>query len=266
MFEKKDVIQKLGRTIEEWKLISKYQKQFPMLSTIESKDKHPIDGEELCNALMVKDDYTSWLLADRKSKVGKLIKYGFKKDIDYRSAISRSKLKQHGGQNKHEIKLSVNCAKKIAMKQNNEWGDLVTDYFILMELLVKDMNQWMMIRHPEKEGYKQLTKALSREHILANGVKADTTTIYTEEADMINTCLLGARAKEIRKLLDAEDNHTREYLSMQVNQALYELQIVDVALISSKIDFEQRRSIIENQCKTRYKHITLAVKELEGVA
>lgn len=237
-----------------------------MLSIIESKDKHPIDGEELCNALMVKERYTDWLLADRKGKQGKLIKFGFQIDSDYRFAKSRSKLIQHGGQNKQEIKLSVNCAKKIAMKQNNEWGDLVTDYFILMELLVKDMDQWMMIRHPEKEGYKQLTKALSREYILVNGVKAETTTMYSEEADMINTCLLGAKAKEIRRLLDADDNHTREYLSMQVNQALYELQLVDIALINNKIGFEQLRSIIENQCKTRYRHITLAAKELEGAA
>jgi phage anti-repressor protein len=264
----------LGRTEEEWKLISKYQKQFPMLSIIESKDKHPIDGEELCNALEVKDDYTTWLLADWKSKQGKLIKYGFVLDKDYfaksrseimektRSAKSRSEIKLHGGQNKKVVKLTTSCAKKVAMKQNNSAGDLVADYFILMELIIKDYEKWIIVRHPEIEGYNQLMKALSKQYILEHGHKSSDTKMYSQEGDMLNICLLGARAKEIRKILDAEDNHTREYLSIQVNQALYELQIFDIGLISSNVEFEKRQGMIKNMCETRYKYITLEAPEV----
>jgi hypothetical protein len=81
--------------------------------------------------------------------------------------------------------------------------------------------------------------------------------MYSEESDMINLCLLGSRAIEIRKILDAEDNQTREYLSIQVNQAIHELQILDIGLISSNIEFDQRQTMIQNMCKTRFKHITI---------
>jgi phage anti-repressor protein len=229
-----------------------------MLTIVESADKQPIDGEELCNALEVKDRYTDWLLSERTSKQGKLIKYGFVRDKDFCIAKSRSKTGTgSGGHNKQEIKLTTSCAKKIAMKQNNAAGDSVTDYFILMELIIKDYEKWTMVRHPEIEGYNQLMKALSKEYILEHGHKSPDTKMYSQEADMINVCLLGHRAKEIRKILDAEDNHTREYLSIQVNQALYELQILDIGLISGNMDFEKRQEMIKNMCNVRYKHITI---------
>jgi hypothetical protein len=248
-----------------------------MLSIIESEEKQPIDGEELCNALEVKDNYNTWLLAetrlDEKGNIkaqGKLEKYGFTIGKDYRIGESRSKsnkksrfgepqskLQQHGGQNKKIIKLTTTCAKKIAMKQNNKMGHLVSDYFILIELVIKDYEKWVMIRHPEKESHKQLMKELSKKYILEHGHKSPDTKMYSEESDMINLCLLGSRAIEIRKILDAEDNHTREHLSIQVNQAIHELQILDIGLVSSNMDFEQRKAIIINMCKTRFKHITI---------
>ncbi|MEK4008361.1 hypothetical protein [Paenibacillus sp. FSL H3-0333] len=258
MFERKDVINKLGRSEEEWKLISKYQKQFPMLSIIESEEKHPIDGEDLCKALEVKDRYTDWLLADRGKVQGKLIKYSFVRDKDFCFEIPRSKTGAgSGGHNKKIVKLTTSCAKKIALKQNNPAGDLVSDYFILIELVIKDYDKWTMVRHPEKESHKQLMKALSRKYILEHGHRSPDTKMYSEESDMINLCLLGSRAIEIRKILDAEDNQTREYLSIQVNQAIHELQILDIGLVSSNIEFEQRQIMIQNMCKTRFKHITI---------
>ena len=46
------------------------------------------------------------------------------------------------------------------MRQNNEMGDLVCDYFILMEETLRNYEDWTKIREPEKEGYKELCSYL----------------------------------------------------------------------------------------------------------
>ncbi|MDN4093594.1 antA/AntB antirepressor family protein [Brevibacillus agri] len=265
VFEKKDIVEKLGRSLEDWQLIRKYQKQFPMLTIVESKEKFPIDGEDLCKSLEVTDHYTTWLLTETKrdnkgniKKQGKLRKYRFVEGKDFFAESQKST----GGRPKLVIKLTVDCATKIAMKQNNKAGDLVADYFILMEKIMKEIDEWAMVREPEKEGYKQLCELLRSAYMLKNEGKEPSPYVYSNEADMINKCLLGAKAKQIRKLLEADDSQTREHLRTEVNQALYELQLMDIGFLMHGLEFDQRKTAIMKICDTKYKHIKLNAEKL----
>ena len=53
--------------------------------------------------------------------------------------------------------MTLECAKKIAMRQNNEMGDLVCDYFILMEKALRNFESWSVTRGVEKEGWNTLS-------------------------------------------------------------------------------------------------------------
>ncbi|OPH47655.1 hypothetical protein BC351_10725 [Paenibacillus ferrarius] len=262
LFEKNDVIEKLGRTIDEWKLVDRYQTKFPILSIVESKDKLPIDSEELCEAMGVDDPFTSWLLADRAKVKGKLIKYRFVRGEDF-IEISR---KSTGGRPKTEIKLSINCAKKIAMRQNNDAGNLVADYFILMELLAKDMDKWISVREPEKDGWTRVKKALYDNYILTHdGKKPDHTWFEVKEADLIDLNLFGYKAGDLRELLKMDDNVTRNHLTIECNQALYEVQILVESLILSGVVYKDRFEYVKNYCQSKFKHIPSVIEELKKI-
>lgn len=81
IFEEDDLLNKLGMTKEECNLVLSYQTTFPEL--LQDSNGFVIDGEILCKELDIKDDFTSWLLADRKKVTGKLIKYKCVENIDY---------------------------------------------------------------------------------------------------------------------------------------------------------------------------------------
>ncbi len=81
--------------------------------------------------------------------------------VDYHLGESPTVVK---GTPKKIITLTLNCAKKIAMRQNNKQGDLVCDYFILMEKALRNMGDWLLVTEPEKEGYKELCKQLKNQY------------------------------------------------------------------------------------------------------
>ncbi len=135
-FERLDIINKFNQTEETWKLIDKYQKTFPQL-LIDNTEDFVIDGETLCKELGVLSNFNDWLLRKTKGKEGKLIKYRFTEDVDYKCTSGKSETQRKNGQKgitiKNIITLTLDCAKKIAMRQNNDNGDMVCDYFICIE-------------------------------------------------------------------------------------------------------------------------------------
>ncbi len=264
IFERKDLIEKLNFTEDEAKIIMKYQRTFPEL--LQDIKGFVIDGETLCNSLGVKDHFTKWLLGNRidnegnvKSQ-GKLIKYRMIENIDYHLGESPTVAK---GTPKKIITLTLQCAKKIAMRQNNKMGDLVCDYFILMERALRDYEHWTMIRNPEKESYRKLCDVLNENYKLTHEGKEANNYIYSNEADMINRALLGESAKNINKLLENEDKVTREHFNIEINRTLNELQTMDMALVMAGLSFEARQKTINNICNTKYAGISLKIKELK---
>ena len=85
--------------------------------------------------------------------------------------------------------------------------------------------------------------------------------VFAKEADMLNVALMGQSAKNIKELLDFNDINTREHLKVEVNKALYELQILNSSLLIANMDFQQRKSIIESTCKAKYDILKLKINE-----
>ncbi|WP_129599467.1 antA/AntB antirepressor family protein [Anaerophilus nitritogenes] len=261
VFEKKELIEKLGFTEEDAKLVMKYQKTFPEL--LQDQEGFVIDGETLCNQLGVKDNHSTWLLANNVSKTGKLIKYRMTENVDYHLAKSQTVAK---GTEKNIIKLTKDCAKKIAMRQNNKMGDLVADYFILVEKALRDYEHWLMVREPQKEGYKKLSEILDTNYQLTHEGKEAPAYIFSNEADMINRKLLGISAKKLQNLLDTKDKIIREHFTIEINKAINEIQTMDMGLVMAGLDYEARRKVISNICNTKFKNIQLMVNELKEIA
>lgn len=261
-FEKKDLIEKLDFTENEAKLVMKYQKTFPEL--LQEIEGFVIDARILWEQLdKPQGKFNDW--ARRKLKIT-----GFIENADY-IGFTQACVKPQGGRPNEEYKLTLETAKHLAMStglDNNsslkvrEKGRLVRGYFIFMEKALRKIDEWLLIREPEKEGYKQLSA------ILDNQYKHEHTPnyIYSNEANMINKGLLGLSAKEIQRLLETKDKNTREHFNGIINKALYELQIMDSSLVMAGLDYDKRKQVMINICKTKYTNIQLMVTELRKVA
>ncbi|KAF6625167.1 antA/AntB antirepressor family protein [Paenibacillus sp. EKM208P] len=261
VFEKKDLRNKLGFNEQEIKIVMRYQKEFPELLQEHTDNDFVVDARKLWGQLgNPYNHYNHWI--ERK-----VFKKNYQESIDYFNMDKKVHIENTNiNREQKETFFTVDAAKHIAMSENTEKGREIRSYFILMERAIRDMDKWILVRNPEKEGYKQLCEAINSNYKLTHKGKEAHPTMYSNEADMINRSLLGAKAKKIRQILDVQDDKTRDNLTIQVNQALYELQLVDIALIMGQISFEQRKNIMQNVCRNKYIDITLAVKELEGVA
>jgi phage anti-repressor protein len=258
VFEKKDLRNKLGFSEQEIKIVMKYQKDFPELLQDHEDGAFIIDNRKFWIQLgKPNNHYNHW--SGRK-----VFKKNYIKNVDYLNVdkivhIENTNIKRE----QKDTYLTVETAKHIALSENTEKGREVRSYFILIEKAMRDMDKWILVRNPEKEGYKQLCEAINSNYKLTHNGKEANPFMYSNEADIINQCLLGAKAKQIRKYLEIDDDSTRDNLSTMVNQAIYELQLMDIALIMGQIDPMQRKVTMQSVCDTRYKHISLMVQRLE---
>lgn len=242
---------------EEIKLAMEAQRKFPQL-LCETNDKDfVINGENLCIELGVKDDFTSWLLADRKTVTGKLIKYRCLENKDY--TVNRE-ISEKGGRPKAIITLTLNCAKKIAMRQNNEAGDLVCDYFLLMEKAVKGLQNHNAVREPERENYNKMKEAIISDYYNKhdNVTEFDKKSLMIRESNMINICLTGLKANEIRTKLGYKDIQTREHLMVEINKVINELELMIIGLVYAGVEHNERARIIKSICDNKYTHLKMA--------
>jgi phage anti-repressor protein len=251
IFEENELKEKLNMSNKDIELVTTYQKTFPEL--LQDESGFCINGETLCNQLGVKDDFTSWLLADRKTVKGKLIKYRCVENTDFTINRETSE-KPKGGRPKTDIKLTLECAKKIAMRQNNEQGDLVCGYFILMEKALRDYEKWISVREPERKNANKLKSELKK-WSLKNFANCDENGIYAREFNMINQALTNKTALEIKTYLGYKDKQTREHLTTEVNKVIDFLQEFDINLLTCNMNFEMRNQMIRQICETNYSHI-----------
>ena len=246
VFEREDIINKLKGTEEDWNLINKYQLTFPEL--LQDCDGFIIDGETLCKELQIGDNYNTWLNGktryDNKGRIkweSKFAKYKCVENKDYIiSCFGESQNEnKHGGNNKNKITLTLECAKKIAMRQNNEMGDLVCNYFILMEKMLRNYESWIGTREPEKENWNYMISCLD-EWCKKRDFDYTDKAFRIREANLLNVSLTGYKASELRTLLKCKDNITRDNLTKEINKALDELQIINSTLLIGNLDYEVR--------------------------
>ena len=131
---KKEMKNNLGLTKDEIELVYKYQETFTQFWDNDCEG-FCVDGGILCNELKVGSSFNEWLLANRKSKEGKLIKYRCVENTDYitireiaNAKFTKEEIENMSSQKrssygiKTKILLTIECAKKIAIRQNNEIG------------------------------------------------------------------------------------------------------------------------------------------------
>ena len=87
------------------------------------------------------DNVWKWLGFSQKFNATRMIEKHFKLDIDYKKTASQfggifldqKKVKQHGGQNKQTIMLTIRCFKSLCMKAQTKKSGEIHEYYMKME-------------------------------------------------------------------------------------------------------------------------------------
>jgi phage anti-repressor protein len=263
-FKKKELIQRLGMSEELAKKVMDAQRKFPTLLTTENKKGFQIDGRTIWSELgEPQGEFNKWI----KRKV---VDKNYKENIDY---IKVDRIVEVGNLQRPQIDytITLNCAKKVAMRENTDNGDFVCDYFIILEEAIKDMGKWYETRHPEKESYKAMCSTLEKQYMDTHEGNKPDFHIYTNNADMINLCMFGKKSKAMKQILDVNyDDLLRDSLTTDANKSLHEVQLLNENLVLSNVDFQTRKQIITNTCNSKYMDIRVKVvsefhKELMNV-
>ena len=260
-FEKSDIINKFNRTDEEWNLIDQYQNTFPQL-LLENVEDFIIDARTLWSELgEPQGKFSDWI----KRKVMGI----YKENNDFK-VIRKLAKNSKGGRPEENYILTLETAKALALsvgttKNSSEEvrnkGRLVRDYFILIEKILKEYEDWTRERNPEKQGWKEMKMVVSEWCMRRNFDYLDKT-FYIREANMLNMVLTGQKAIDLRMLKGVKGNQTRNNLDKEVNKALADLQNNNMMLLANDMDFEMRKQFLENYCNTKYKYIKDKFKKI----
>ena len=256
VFTEEELKEKLGMREEDIKVVLEYQDKFPEL--LQNKEGFCIDGEKLCGQLEVKSNFNDWLLRKSKGKEGKLIKYRCIENTDFKCISEKSETQRKDGQKgisvKNKIMLTLECAKMIAMRQNNNQGDLVCKYFIIIEKALRNYEEWDKVRNPQRENANKLKSEL-KSWAIRNHFDADYNGLYSREFNLLNVCLTGLTALEIKSYIGFTDKQTREHLEIEINKALDFIQTFDINLIKLNKSFEDRSEMIKQICDITYPNL-----------
>ena len=237
---KKELIERLGATEEEAKIVVQYEGLFPEL--LDEEEGFKINCEILWEKLnKPQGQYNKWF----KRKVVDV----FEENKDYTYGQKCPK----GGRPKTIIYVTIDCAKNIAMMTNNDIGKLIRNNFIICERLLRKNIDWINVRLPQKESYKQMSDEIDKQFQQLHNGKHPQNFIYSNEANMINKELLGKSAKDINEFFNSENNGlTRNHLTIEMNQAIHDLQIMNMGFIMSGLVYEQRKQFIRKIVDNKY--------------
>lgn len=252
-FTKKDLIKKLGMDEERANLVMKAQREFPEILLN--------DGNKFCvNSRIMWEQFGKPQSEYKKWIKRKVLDKNYNENVDFKRTDRIVDMPNNAKKTLVDYYFTINCAKKIGMRENTDKGDLCCDYFIYLEEAIKSMNDWIIIREPEKQGYKEMCHIIDKQYQKSNNGDKPNFYIYSTNADMINLCLFGYKSKTMRQILDVEYNQPlRDNLTSEANKCLYELQQLNSSLVLSNIDFATRKIIVQNTCNERYMNIRIKV-------
>lgn len=259
LFKRNDLIWKCGLKVEDAKVICSYQKELEILN--DNNNEFSVDCRQLYQKLKVKTEFSKWILR-------RIEKYGFEEDVDYIlkwvntsvvknddldsqrfAELSPQELGRLGY--RKEYFLTIGMAKELCMVENNDFGRITRKYFILCEKVLKELYEWNMIRTPEKTLYKEMCEEL-RLFRLRNYNKETKPFHYMNEANSINIICLGAKAKDIRDYIDAQDKNTRDWLDKQYNTYLCKIQELNILYLKMNMDKERRYDMLKQSFSALY--------------
>lgn len=272
LFEEKELKEKIGLNVEQVQLILNYQEKFPELLQKNKNNEFLVDARSLWENLnQPQGNFADFARRDIASafykengKNTEEIKYkdGLDYIIDYKfpKSFDESKIANVNKMNKNQLsrygisieyKLTVNCAKKIAIQQGNKIGDTIQDYFILIEETMRNYESWNINRGIEKDGWNEMEHCIE-DWCKRKGRDYTLRKFYTREANLLNESLLGYSASEINWMLKNNDKITRDHLNEKINNALSQLQQLNCSLLFADMSFEQRSEIIKTTCMHKY--------------
>lgn len=258
-FTKRELKEKLGMKDDDIKIVMKFQKKLQILTD---------DGEGFCvsakilhEQLGVGRDFSTWIK-------GRINKFNFEENTDY---ILENLIHQNGGINNHggdrkskDYILTMGMAKELSMVENNENGRIARKYFIVMEKALRDNILWGKVREPEKTMYKAMCNELDL-YMQRNLNKKAEQHHYINEANALNLICLGARAKDIREYIGAQDKNTREHILAEYNLYLWKMEELNTMFLRMNMDRDVRYNMIQQGFKATYPHASfvMADRQLE---
>lgn len=149
-----------------------------LIKITEKNGKQLVSARELHQTLQVKTKFNDWAIRKITSNMF------FQEDEDYTRLLNF----ERAGQNAMEFALTIDTAKKIAMAENNEFGNNVRDYFIRCE---KQLRQQFEIPNSFSEALMLAAKQaeqieLQQSQIKILEPKAEFYDAVTESSDTID--------------------------------------------------------------------------------
>ena len=244
-FTKRFLKEVLQFTEEEQKLVMEVQRKFPELLL---NDGECIDSARhlYLELGLNESNYSKWY---KKNIINSEF---FLEGKDWFKVTRTKDECSNNGHYAKDFKISLDFAKHLSMMQRTENSYKVRCYFILIEKAIRGKQEHLFVREPEKLNYKELCNCIE-EYAKEYLPNADVEGLKKREANMLNECLLGMKALDIKIKLGYKDIETREHLEVKHNKALYELQLIDCGLINGGLDFKTRKEIIKNTCNKKFK-------------
>lgn len=259
-FSKRQLLDQCGFNTEETQIILDYQKKLPILAETDGNLEHfCVDASDLYLQLNVKSRFSRWIdnnvIANFEN--GKDYEILFKDRenntvaFDEHCSLTPQKLNAIGVSKVYM--LTLDTSKEIAMFAGTalhandtlkKLSKLARQYFILMEKAVKKNIEWEIIRHPLKEGYKAMQKALD-EYMLRMVQRNADDWDYRYEADALNVIATGFKAQEIRSYVGCKDNITRDSLTATYNEYLLKLQELNIVYLGMNMNRYDRYNMLK---------------------
>lgn len=251
VFTEEELKEKLGMKQEDIKVVLEYQDKFPEL--LQEKEGFCIDGEKLHKQLGLKKAFTTWI----KQYTDKNNKYNFSIDKDFSFSLQGKVQKEGNREIKRQVKiytLTIDVAKHICLLTGTKEAEMIRRYFIIIEKTLRNYEEWDKVRNPQRENANKLKSEL-KSWAIRNHFDADYNGLYSREFNLLNICLTGKTALEIKSYIGFKDKQTREHLETEINKALDFIQTFDINLIKLNKSFEDRQEMIKQICDITYPNL-----------
>jgi len=262
VFKPTELRNQLGFKEEDIKIISEYQKKFPMLVNImEYKEgDFIVDVEQIKDALDVSLNTSTWIkrMCDYyEFEEGVDFKTCWVKNDDFIFANVDDNINSMTRQGyKKQFLCTLDMAKQLTMVQKrNEVSVNARKYFILMEKCLREKVIWNTIRADEKELGNEFKTAFVS-YLLEHKVTTVNDPLFNSFLafgwDILNTVALGKTARAIKEERKILDKQTRDNLLVEDNKRLLFAQ--DRALVGMRAGVEPSRFItfLSNEVENKF--------------
>lgn len=253
IFEEDELREKLGMIEKDINLVITYQRTFPELLQ-DDIEGFVINSRTLHSQLNIRQDFSDWIKKQ-------LTNLESEKEKDY--TLLKGNCTTMRPNASIDYILTLDLAKEICMvtgvaprtnKETKQLSKIVRTYFIIMEKTLRNYENWILTREPEKDGAN-----IMRSHIASwcdrNNYDKTLKKFYTREFNLLNESLVGLDAQGIKCEIGYKDKQTREHLLELENRALSFLQDLNISLLDVDMSFEERTEIIKRTCDNKYANL-----------